>query len=893
MRFQTKVRLFGKGLDIIEVSDDGSGVPKSSRDKLAVPYATSKIEQFDDIYRNHSLGFRGEALYSLANVSQKLIVATRTSEEPMAQKLEFRHDGTLDADASGSEMPRKVGTTVAVVKLLDQLPVRRRDLEQRIAAHRSKLVQLITAYAIFRTGVRIHLMDVDVKTGKEKTLVASSFQNSTLSHTISSVLGPKFLAGMTQFSVDLSSIYNDDTSSTWKVEGLISSASGESITKAGQQLYAIHQRPIEFPKLTRILKSSFQLYQDRTPSIILNFIIPHNAYDINVSPDKRTVFFNHEEMMLEKIQLAAAEVWAGDGTFQPRRRYAFVHDPARAIIKEEEEDAKRSQFEQQDTTPDTKLAANEISTKPVNAGEPVATLPQRIMESTLSSNGSFASTWKEKQKWRKAQVQFNKPDSEDEDPLSSTPVLKKPSKRVFGLERFGFTATPVSRLTPAQDIPKEQQTMPDDLIDQSRISNISNDTTVNQATSEESNIATRRGRVGKRTRSQCDDASEECETQAVTPFSLESPASLPPPLLQRHRSSIYSPRRLGTSDESPLGTDDGNRSVLKQPSVPHFPASQISGSSQHQKSKTDRTTECTWAHFGTTEDVISSYRSERAAISSMKGRLKDQLSQNDLGQHTSIKLRKEEFQNMEIIGQFNLGFILAKDETSNLWIFDQHACDEKYNFEKLCLETTIHEQTLMKPLPVELSSLQEACIHDNLDIFQKNGFRFEYNESKPPGKRYSLTALPHSGAQPGRNAVQYGKGDVEALCALLLGEEVDGGTGTDGNGVYGNNAIRRYASSSQQFQVDNIIARLPKTIAMFASRACRTAIMIGRALSEKQMETLVHRLSAIDQPWNCPHGRPTLQHVRLLSSIFVNDEKQQESLIAEPTVTVLSQEEAL
>ena len=141
----TAVRLFNQGLDIVEVSDDGCGVPLASRPFLAHPSGTSKIRTFEDIY-NHtacpSLGFRGEALFCLANLSQKLVVATRTADEAMAQKMEFHHDGTLIVD-SIIPAPRKVGTTVAVLKLLQSLPVRRADLERRIVQHRSKMMRLM------------------------------------------------------------------------------------------------------------------------------------------------------------------------------------------------------------------------------------------------------------------------------------------------------------------------------------------------------------------------------------------------------------------------------------------------------------------------------------------------------------------------------------------------------------------------------------------------------------------------------------------------------------------------------------------------------------------------------------------------------------------------------
>jgi DNA mismatch repair protein PMS2 len=138
------VRLFGQGLDIVEVSDDGSGVPLASRPFLATRYATSKINRFEDIYAGTGLtmGFRGEALFSMACLSQTLIVATRTEEDELAQKMEFGRDGSINLQSVES-IHRKVGTTVAVVKPFLHLPARRADMARRIRTERAKLFRLL------------------------------------------------------------------------------------------------------------------------------------------------------------------------------------------------------------------------------------------------------------------------------------------------------------------------------------------------------------------------------------------------------------------------------------------------------------------------------------------------------------------------------------------------------------------------------------------------------------------------------------------------------------------------------------------------------------------------------------------------------------------------------
>lgn len=116
-------------------------------------HATSKIRTFDELYLNtydnglmqlKQLGFRGEALFALANISQNLVVSTRTESDSIGEKMEFRRDGHLDPK-SRAEIPRKVGTTVAVVKLFDSLPVRRADFIKRIKSQRAKMLRLLQA----------------------------------------------------------------------------------------------------------------------------------------------------------------------------------------------------------------------------------------------------------------------------------------------------------------------------------------------------------------------------------------------------------------------------------------------------------------------------------------------------------------------------------------------------------------------------------------------------------------------------------------------------------------------------------------------------------------------------------------------------------------------------
>ncbi|XP_075557192.1 mismatch repair endonuclease PMS2 isoform X3 [Dermacentor variabilis] len=189
----------------------------------------------------------------------------------------------------------------------------------------------------------------------------------------------------------------------------------------------------------------------------------------------------------------------------------------------------------------------------------------------------------------------------------------------------------------------------------------------------------------------------------------------------------------------------------------------------------------------------------------------------------SRQISKDMFEEMKIIGQFNLGFIITQ-LGEDLFIVDQHAADEKYNFEMLQRDVVMETQRLLMPQVLELTAVNEMVLTENLEIFEKNGFGFEVDESLPLGKRVRLVSVPVSGSW------QFGKEDVDELIFMLSDNP-------------------------------HTVCRPSKLRQMFASRACRKSVMVGTALTVLTMKKVVSHLGELHHPWNCPHGRPTMRHL--------------------------------
>lgn len=217
-----------------------------------------------------------------------------------------------------------------------------------------------------------------------------------------------------------------------------------------------------------------------------------------------------------------------------------------------------------------------------------------------------------------------------------------------------------------------------------------------------------------------------------------------------------------------------------------------------------------------------------------------QLNKEDPEERLSLTVTKSDFNEMRIIGQFNLGFIIAvrapttTSPTSDVFIIDQHASDEKYNFERLSATTTLVSQRLVHPHPLELTAVEEEIILANEPSLVANGFVVEMNNTSSPdaSHRANLTSLPMS------KEVTFTPTDLEELIALILDNP-----------------------PSSSMSTSTHIPRPSKVRKLLASRACRSSVMIGKTLKEARMTQIVRHMGSMDKPWSCPHGRPTMRHL--------------------------------
>lgn len=210
--------------------------------------------------------------------------------------------------------------------------------------------------------------------------------------------------------------------------------------------------------------------------------------------------------------------------------------------------------------------------------------------------------------------------------------------------------------------------------------------------------------------------------------------------------------------------------------------------------------------------------------------------------------RQEWFKQLRVIGQFNRGFIVGQ-LGREVFIIDQHASDEKYNYERLQATTQLQRQALIMPRRLEMSAEDELIVVQHLKVLNASGYEIRYHPSNIPTNRLTL----HS--QPVSKHIVFGEDDLFEIVYMLKsgfyknGTEINNGNG--GSNSNGNGTLK---------------IKPPRVQAMLASRACRKSIMIGTALHQREMKQVLENLSDILHPWTCPHGRPTMRHLCTLPS---------------------------
>ncbi|GHT04168.1 DNA mismatch repair protein MutL [Endomicrobiia bacterium] len=281
------------GKKLIRVSDNGFGMDKKDLELSILRHATSKIDDFKDLMHIHSLGFRGEALASIAAVSN-FEIKTRKKGENSGWKLSVA--GAKDIKVmpwSGAK-----GTITEVKSLFFNTPARQKFLKSD-STERSRIINSLEETALAN-------YDISFKIFSENKTVFSAAQTDSKTERIADILGKDFAKTLKNIKIDHPKISLD----------VYFTGRDNSLPNKKYQYLFVNSRPVNYPK--RLMHCVYQSYKesiprDKYPGILIYTDVDPSEIDVNIHPAKREVKFADENGIYDILFKALRNVLMSQG----------------------------------------------------------------------------------------------------------------------------------------------------------------------------------------------------------------------------------------------------------------------------------------------------------------------------------------------------------------------------------------------------------------------------------------------------------------------------------------------------------------------------------------------------------------------------------------------------
>ena len=322
---QVTVSIESGGVKLIEISDNGTGIEAEYISTAFIRHATSKIEKPDDLNSIHTLGFRGEALASIASVA-RVELTTRTEADEFATVYRIEGGEELSREPGA----RAVGTTIRVKDLFYNTPARMKFLKKD-SSEGTFVADTIAHVALSHPEVSVKF----IREGKLQYVTPGDGQLRSAAY---AVLGR-------EFSRDLIELKNQE--GVYRITGLITPPKSCRASRSMQHFY-INGRYVRNRTMMAGMEMAFKgtMMQGKFPGGILLLEMPADLVDVNVHPAKVEVRFARENDIFDVVYHAVKLALAQPGTGE--RLFTFDADEKaeneKTIDKKIENDVKYDNF---------------------------------------------------------------------------------------------------------------------------------------------------------------------------------------------------------------------------------------------------------------------------------------------------------------------------------------------------------------------------------------------------------------------------------------------------------------------------------------------------------------------------------------------------------------------
>jgi len=286
---QIAVEAQGGGVELIKVSDNGAGIPASELELAFHRYATSKIDDLSDLEKISSLGFRGEALPSIAAVAEVEIL-TQTPSETIGSYLHLRKGEVVGKESRA----RPQGTTITVRRLFRYFPARLKFLKS-VNTENSHIAHLVSQYALAFPEVKFSLV-LDKRPSLRTT------GNGDLREVVGEIYGSEVAQRMLKV---------ERKDGLAEVGGL---TSPPSLARSNRNYlsFFVNRRWVRSPLLARATEEAYRglLMDGQHPVTVIDISLPAQELDVNIHPAKAQIKFCHEQAVFGSVQKAIEEALA-------------------------------------------------------------------------------------------------------------------------------------------------------------------------------------------------------------------------------------------------------------------------------------------------------------------------------------------------------------------------------------------------------------------------------------------------------------------------------------------------------------------------------------------------------------------------------------------------------
>ncbi|NXA41957.1 PMS1 protein, partial [Eudromia elegans] len=289
------VKLENYGFDKVEVRDNGNGIKVADVPVMAVKHYTSKISSSEDLENLTTYGFRGEALGSICSVSEVLIT-TKTAADDLSTQYVLDNSGHIT-----SQKPSHLGqgTTVTVLKLFKNLPVRKQfySTTKKCKEELKKIQDLLIAYGIIKPDLRITFTH-------NKAVIWQKTRVSDHKMACMSVLGTAVMGSMVPFE-------HCSEDPEVHLSGFLPKAeldsSLTSLSNSERSFIFVNNRPVHQKEILKLIRQYYSVVTPKEwtrlyPIFFLSITVPASAVDVNFTPDKTQVLLHYKESVLFAVE---------------------------------------------------------------------------------------------------------------------------------------------------------------------------------------------------------------------------------------------------------------------------------------------------------------------------------------------------------------------------------------------------------------------------------------------------------------------------------------------------------------------------------------------------------------------------------------------------------------